>query len=131
MIREAKCKFCQKPLRLEIDERCPRADAEFWITLAACNRCADYQNAVARLAESMASICRALLISRAGNTPKPEVQERYRTLLVDKTKHYAKAVCDHFHKMTVWEPDFAQMIFDKPQQLDIVLSGYRRGIPKA
>ena len=131
-IRHANCKFCGKPLELEIDTSCPRAEADFWVKLAACNRCADYRNAIARLGESLRVICRTLLVVRGGNaSSRAQVEEKCRTILVDKTKQYAKVICDHFHKMTVWEPDFAQMIFDKPQQLDTVLSGYRRGIPKA
>lgn len=127
--REAKCKFCRKELHLKMDSACPKAMADFWLTIAACDRCADYRTGLDRLSGAMTNVCRALMLVRGGEAANRErVEERCRTLLTELTRKYAELVCDFYRKTTVWEPGFPEMLFNHPEKAGTALGVYRKGM---
>jgi len=129
--RKASCKFCRRELDIKIDPACPRAEAEFWLTIAACNRCADYRTGLHTIIAAIANVCRTLTRIRDGeSSSRQRVEDRCKTVLVELTRKYANHVCDFYNKTTVWEPDFPQMLFEQPAKVDIALLAYRQGIPR-
>ena len=124
----AKCKFCQKPLSLKVDPLgcdSPMFDLNTLIKMAACNRCADYYTEVRSLDEAIASVA-----WKSKHTKKKDDMDKLRGTLVTLTKGYAELVCDHFHKITTWEPDFVQKILDQPDKSGKILKVFRQFVAR-
>jgi hypothetical protein len=125
------CKSCHKPGTAHYERSCPPFRLEIWRSMLACNRCADYQNAFRRLSESIWHTCYALATFRAG-TRKIELLDQAagvaREKLVDKTKAFSKAVCDFWRLPMDWEPEFVQVLLDKPKECFAVLTRYANAV---
>lgn len=128
MTREAKCKFCQKQLTLEIDPECPIGKVEAWLSWASCNRCADYMRARGKIERPIARVCGNLSIIKAnlGGSVPSEVIGQARENLERLTRRYATVVCDYRLMKDVWQPDFVEQLLEQPHKSHLILRSYRQ-----
>lgn len=126
-----KCKYCHKPGVAYYDPNCDNLRLECWTAMLSCNRCADFHTKRVKLTESIWSTCYSLAVIIEGTHDKSvhgEALSRAREKLNLKTKAFAAHICTFFNKITVWEPDFTQMLLDAPRKCHDTLHHYHRGI---
>ena len=134
----AKCKFCQKPLSLEVDEefmllgnpdppkpgrRRVALPVEFslekLLAVACCNRCGDHKVANRELAKKIKRVCLAF---DAVRNPSKASKDRFQGIIEALTKQYVRLVGDYLGLPDLaWEADMADMIVDSPDNYGHVL----------
>lgn len=126
------CKFCRRPLAVQYDAACaPRL--EHWIPLIACNRCADFNSGRLSFIESVWRTCYSLKVfldSTDDPALRNEATGQARKKLNEKSRGFAKHVCDYFRLTLVWEPELTQMLLDKPLKAKHILAIYESNISK-
>ena len=127
-----KCKFCQCPVVLEMDDSAvDYFGLEFWKSLAACNRCADYREKKRRLQEQLVDHSVKWARHKMKQVPLNEADVARLMELVEKcTKKYADLVCRFNHVQSLWQQDFMQQILDMPGKTLRILHFYERDIAK-
>lgn len=121
---QRKCKYCGKPVYLEIDEDYARLGD--WLKLspmAACNRCADLREEKRGLEGKIRAACYWTENLKPEEKKKLEAKLTKRfTLLAEK---YAKFVAKWygFSGMT-WDPEFPTMLRDHPEKWPAILAQY-------
>lgn len=126
-----KCKFCGREGIAQYDADCPPIRLERWQPLLACNRCADFHSVRERLKAGLWAICYTLAVvleSGADESVRKEAIRQSRERLNKKTKAFAEHICAFHRKMTIWEPDFTQMLLDAPRKCQQILAHYERGV---
>ena len=131
MIAHGKCKFCNKPLNLIVDDGYFELKEKFakekidldLIKLAACDRCADYRNAIYPFEQRIKKICLNLL---GGLIPKSEH---------GKTEEVLTALCQKYmvivahHRKTpvpIWDASIAAAMMSSPGNFSLILCDVRR-----
>ncbi len=131
MTIQHKCKFCSCPITLDIVDE-SMFKLEYWKSLAACNRCADFREVRRRLVETL--IACSIELSRYAEflktTNGEKKRERLWSLIVAVTKKYASLVCAFYSVPSEWHESFAQEIMDKPSKTVMILSVYERSVAR-
>ncbi len=128
-IVEAPCKFCKKPLHLEVDEAFLEMRPDLTLSaggkvvsllnLSACNRCADYQSARIRVVGAIKKKCLPII----GCKLKPEMVEKYREWFTLMVKRYMRITADFLDvQMPDWDDEIVSQILDQPGNYGVVLS---------
>ena len=121
------CQFCAKAGAVKFDPvGFLMCRPEHWTPLAACDKCADYEEARRRIEDEIFKVVRASTLCRKN----PDAQEKCRLAVVGLTKRFAALVCTYHNKTDVWEPDFPNAMLDKPEKVSSYLKDYRRCITK-
>jgi len=129
------CTFCGNEGVADYDELDPMK-LEFWKSILACNRCADFHESRIKVETKIFRTCGSLL---ALNLRRQEAmteeggqlaqtREKLRVALVFLTKQYATLVCRFYNRMEVWEPGFPSMLEDRPDKAGVVLGHYVRDL---
>ncbi len=124
------CKFCSSPVTLEMDEAgVEYFGLEFWKSLSACNRCADYREKKRGITERLVGY--SVDWSRHQNKQVPLGEKELNRLMesiIASTKKYADLVCRFNRIPSLWQQDFAQQIMDMPHKTMTILGFYERNI---
>lgn len=112
-ILQVKCKFCQRPIDIEIDPAYPvDRDPHKLIALAACNNCADLRDRQRRLVESLQSLC---MNYAHGGRSAAEVEHTQRALTA-LTKAYVRLVQDWLNIPEFpWDEAMLSAFMDRPR----------------
>lgn len=115
------CKFCKKPITIEIDDEYSKlGDPLKIIGLAACNRCADLRVEKRNLEAKIRFTC----MMRAASLKKPsETQDqKARGVLESLTKKYANMIARWHHKDGMaWDEECVNLLMEKPAQWGIII----------
>jgi hypothetical protein len=61
-------------------------------------------------------------------TKDRDILNKTRESVVQNTKIITTLVCDFYRVQNIWDKDFAQQIFEKPNRADLIVAGYIRGV---
>jgi|SRR6266849_276129 len=127
------CKFCSAPIFLEMDkDGVEYFGLEFWKSLAACNRCADFRERKRTLIDRLLRYSVQWMRNENGQLPLGEKElNRLKESIISSTKKYAELVCRFYRIPSIWQEDFAQQIMNMPHKTMQILSFYERGISRA
>lgn len=120
MIVETKCQFCQKPLRLIVDEDYGgMGDPNKLYRLAACDSCADYRQRRRQTFGKLKWICELLATNQVhGDEELARVRKNLKTLLmryiVNLAKHRGQDPPD-------WDEAILEGLMNRPASLGSVL----------
>lgn len=131
----ANCKFCRLNLEVEIEDDyltlrelvAQIGDIPTLTKLAACNRCADYENAKARIRDRMAKVAHTLFIENyARRATSPAAQAARETMRVLFAKWF-DCVCGYHLIETQKDENFVNMILERPDKWLNAFWNYERG----
>jgi len=131
MIAHGKCKFCHKALNLIVDDGYFELKEKFakdkidldLIKLAACDRCADYQNAKYPIEQRIKKICMNLL---GGLIPKVE-HEKTREVLTALCQRYMGIVARYKNTpVPIWDAEITDSMMRTPGNFSLILCDVRR-----
>lgn len=116
------CKFCKKPITIEIDDDYTSLGDRFKIfVLATCNRCADLR-VERRNIECKVKIT-AMMLVVAGNHRTPELDSKCRNVFEDLLKKYANLIARwHYLSGMSWDDEAVRLAMDKPEHWSKVLA---------
>lgn len=130
-IDKSTCKVCKCPVTLVTDSECPELHIEVWKTMVCCNRCHAYAMRLCRLKRYIVSAAMKVHTVREIFEFKPDSKDEVgvisraaREKLVELTKAVAKAICQRWNQVMVWEPDFVEQIMEKPNQAGLIVNFY-------
>ena len=127
-----KCKFCGLPFTVNVDEdSCGWFKLPWWLSLAACNRCADYRTRMLDYCDSIKRTCDDW--TQACNTgPKTEAKARQDTdeILCAVTKRLYRFIDKHCRATTQWDHAIVETLMDKPQHARSVILGYAQHVER-
>lgn len=108
------CKFCKKPITIEIDDSYDvLGDPQKLIPLAACNHCADVRVKRRNLESALQRQCSAIQLLNSAGVKVPEKARKNLTYLAQQ---YAKMIADWNHtKDTAWDDAIVDALLQKPQ----------------
>lgn len=116
MNHQTTCKFCKKPITVQVDDAYAELGDVFkLLTLACCNRCADLRVKRRNLEDGIKKIVNPL-IAKFGNASVEE-SNMARAALVTLTKKYTAMVADWLHSTTPWwDVTIVDSIMEKPDK---------------
>ena len=129
---EATCKFCRLPLMVEIEEDYIKlgggmlGDIPTLTKLAACNRCADYENGKRRLRDEADKTARTLsleIYAKRGTSPLAETSRENLRVLFSK---WFNLVCNHLLIETQTDESFIEAVMSKPHCWADAFARYER-----
>ena len=143
------CKFCHTPRAVDADIpdgwsdqppgykrgvslRIP-LEISIWQSMLACNRCADFERSRRDQEDRILKAAGALLIARANRLNPSALDAASRKIderLCLLTKELATIICDHYHKMDVWDREFVNQIMDQPEKTNAALRFYHRSVSR-
>jgi len=111
------CKFCGKPLNLQIDDDYDRTHDRFKIVgHACCDRCAKLRETRRILTETIAKVISAMGADRSrGNL------DDCRNGLIKLTKRYVRMVSEWTDTQVQWEEEIVNAIMDRPARCGEIL----------
>lgn len=124
-----RCKFCQRPLVIVIDDCYPiERDPQRIIPLAACNRCADLRETQRRLEDSIGRVCMSFWSHKTNRKAGPD--ESVRMATEENLTHLTKKYADWFGEFKgltgyLWDNALVESLMDKPERWGQVLGDYR------
>jgi hypothetical protein len=125
------CKFCGKPGTCQADESgLWMFHPEIWLPKMACNRCGKFMEESRTHGDAIAKVCRTLQTCRTGldERRKQEIEATAKLKLVMLTKRLAMLVCDYHRVTNVWDQEFCEILFEKPEFCRMSIRVYLRGI---
>lgn len=125
------CKFCGREGIVTADEAgLSIFKPEVWIPRICCNRCGEYKVRRRGLEAAIFRVCRILETCRINldGEKRDGLETRARENLVALTKKFSTLVCDYYRVTNIWEPDFADMIFEKPTKASVTIAAYVQGV---
>lgn len=114
------CKFCHKPITLEVDDAyAALGDPHKLLPMAACNFCSDIRVERRRLEASLAKVAAMIaLVPRDGKEAAT-----LRAVVERMTKNYAEMIARWHHLQgCVWDVEAVNLIMDKPHAWSQVLT---------
>lgn len=100
-----------------------------WGDKLACNPCADFTTKKNRIVDRILRIAYKLSVARKIGLPNLQDIERVALeKLTAYSRDFAKVICDRNNIEMVWEQDFPQQIFEKPELAVQHLKFYARGM---
>jgi hypothetical protein len=127
------CKFCGKPGIVTADEAgLEMFKPEVWIPKICCNRCGAFMEKKRGLEAALVKACRVLQTCRTNFDAEKRqgTETKTRDSIVAISRKFCEMVCNHFRVQTVWDGDFPQMMFDKPEKVGNYIGEYVRSIRK-
>lgn len=126
------CKFCSAPVTLELgEEMLEFFNLDYWKSLSACNRCADYREKKRGLIDRIVDRSVVWLRHQNHQLRLNETEaEELRKSIVGATQKYADLICKFYRHHFSWEPDFAQQIMDNPVNTMRILSFFEGSISR-
>jgi hypothetical protein len=117
------CKFCQKPISIEVDDDyAALGDPNGLLPLACCNPCADIRNDRRRIETAIARVCAA--VSSLSRSEERE-REIARGALVKLTKAYAEMIARWHHVSGgAWDEEGVSLLMDKPRHWPQIIGIY-------
>lgn len=125
------CKFCKKPGIVTCDDRfTDMFKIEKWLAMICCERCGKYMESKRSVQEAIRECAISLVrIKQARAEQKnSEMMGKIREALDLLCLRFAEIVCDYFKVQTVFEPEFVQVVYDRPQNSMAALDRYIRGV---
>jgi hypothetical protein len=115
------CKFCHKPITIEIsDEYEVNNDPLKILPLASCNRCADIRVERRRLEDKVRVT--AMTLAMAGKHRTAEVAAKTRTVIEKLLKDYANLICRwHYLSGMTWDDAAVDTVMEHPDKWPDVL----------
>ena len=115
------CKFCQKPITVEIDDTYAElGDQLKLLPLACCNNCADIRNLRSKLERKIQAVC--TLVHMAGNHATTELINKSRNTLIGLTKDYARMISQWHHMDGMaWDEECVNLLIDKPDKWNLII----------
>ena len=127
---ETKCKFCHRPIVMEVDQagfENPAINAKLWLTQVSCNSCANYYCKRKTIGEGIISACVILANARRLGADQ-KIESAICEKLTSLTKKLAEHVCG-FHRLeTQWDADMVDTLMRSPEKSSTVLNIYIRGV---
>lgn len=116
------CKFCKKPITIEIDESYAElGDPYKLIQMASCNSCADIR-AERRSLEAKIKYTCGMRVASKKKTSETETSKA-RTLLEKLLKQYANMIARfHFMQGMSWDDECLEAIMEHPENWSEILS---------
>lgn len=113
------CKFCKKPITVEIDNAYAElGDPYKLLSLACCNHCADLRVERRRLTEKIARICRKVELCRSEDS-----RAEFRVVLEKLTQRYANLIARfHDKERMAWDEAVVDTLMDNPKEWGSVVS---------
>ena len=109
------CKFCGRKGTAHYHEDAGVENVEFWKSLLACNRCADFHSARLRLFRSITDVCTHVVQARTGNFKnREELETRSREILESSTKKLCELVSNFYRLTNLWSNDFVEVLMERP-----------------
>lgn len=126
-----KCKVCGHPGLASCDQDALDVDPDIitrWTKLLTCNWCSDFIILRRKLVEGVKKVCESLISIRytTKGARLVEDESKVREALTTKTQRLAAVLCEHRHKATVWEPEFVNLLMDKPDEVLNIVNQYAR-----
>jgi len=125
------CKFCRRPIEMDVDEagfQSPIINAKLWLANIACNRCATFYKTRSAISERIGKNCELLLNSRRTGKRDNEIEVAVCDQLTKLTKQLAKIVCEFHSLETQWDSEFVDNLMQAPAKFSLVLNIYAKGI---
>lgn len=115
------CKFCRKPITIEIDDSYAElGDPHKLIPMAACNSCADIRVERRVLESKIKYSCMNRLSTKR---PSEEYLNKFRNLMEKLMKDYASMIARfHFMSGMSWDDECLEAIMEHPENWNEVLS---------
>lgn len=115
------CKFCKKPITIDVDDDYESiGDPHKLIPMAACNSCSDIR-VERRVLES--KIKKACMERVSTKRPSDEYLNKFRNLMEKLMKDYARMIARfHFMSGMAWDDECLELIVEHPAQWTEVLS---------
>lgn len=126
-----KCKFCGKPgsVSYEIESGTETMfSIEKWLSMLACNRCADFRSNVRMTTDRIGRICaiyHAATLAH-GDTARAATREK----LTAPVQNLTRIVCDYYRMRRLDDPEFVEILMDRPLHAATVIKTYIQGISK-
>lgn len=116
------CKFCKRPITVEIDEAYAALGDPFkLLPLACCNACADNRVSRRKLERKIQLVVTCL--SLAGSNKTENLMQTSREQLTKLTRYYADMIARYHHMDgQLWEPSIVEQIIEKPDAWGETLS---------
>lgn len=136
MIHQAKCKFCGYALELDIADDFTghtRKPLDWWIAMAACNRCLDYRERLRSITDSILRLCNAWnIITVAGNArDREKAGASTEAALTVETKKLAALLSHHWKSQNTWDAEFVTVLMDNPSKSLTAMRVFIRNTEKA
>jgi len=115
-ILNAKCRYCNKPLELEVDPAgYSMFTPEVLQAMAACNRCSDFKEAQRRM------LNRADVLASALATGNADTKAKAKMALVKLGKQWVVVLCQLYHLENMWSDEIEDMLLSNTHRLEHVL----------
>ena len=116
---DCKCKFCGKPLAVQIDQDYnPGRDELGLLKMAACNRCAEFARKRRDVYAAIKRICERLALRLVPDDRMEETKETLETLL----KRYLRVLADYRNtSVPDWDPGILEDVIEQPALFGKVL----------
>lgn len=116
------CKFCKRPITIEIDDSYAElGDHLKLLPMASCNLCADLM-VVRRVIEERVKRCCLGLAQMRGKV-SPDFSQKTRASLVKLTHGYATMI-SKWNRMSgmAWDEECVNLLMEKPDKWNLILS---------
>ena len=118
MIIETTCKYCKKPLRLEIPDDMKGIFSQI-VPLACCDRCASLKERQRAITHALEASCNRLI---ANPNPKEDWLAKEREILTSVTKAYVRMVGDWYNMRDLpWEEGLVDALLKSPRSVSTVV----------
>lgn len=127
------CPNCGARITLRASADCEDDWKHRLAKLVSCNQCADFFQARLKIRERICKITFSLWREKSGEinssrASESELRSKYFPIIVTETKQLSTLECEFYNLTNVWEPEFAEMIFDKPNFISKILTNYSAGL---
>lgn len=114
------CKFCKKPITLQIASSYDLGDPLKLIPLACCNECADLRKLRRRIERKVQLVCAAIQV--AGSNATDGLLSKSRESLTILTKDYARVISNLYGMDGMaWDEECVNLLMDKPEKWHLII----------
>lgn len=129
MTKTVTCKFCPTPVTVVIDDGALEfMDLNKWLSMAACNRCADYREKRRSVLDAMARATRQIESDKLLGRFSSEHVESARGVVMKIFGRFATLACDHYHTEKSADALIVENILENPDHSITILLAYEKGI---
>lgn len=130
MIENLKCRFCGKPISVEVDDSYKaHGDVFKLMKMAACNPCHDLRADKRTLEFRITALCNHL-VRCEGRNRENQVNSN-RALMIDLTRKYSQVVARWYQaKQALWEETFPEDLLSHPEDIRAIVGNYWRMVRK-
>ena len=129
-IHHGTCQFCGYTLQLHIDDACPIRDAQHWISMAACDRCADFRLGLLKAGDYCRKAVEPMFDAR-GTKREKEVESEVRNKVEEASRRIMRMTCDHYRVTYHWSPEFVDELLEHPSKAHSLIALVRRRVEQS